>query len=264
MTTHLDECVPEGLEVLYERDLGPAPYTVDDVVAGGRRRVRRARVTLGSAAAAAAIVLGVSLGWPLGPDRGAAPPADTSPTATATPTSIAPAPTATSEPRADSGGCSSQASRCDGDVLSSWVLQTMEAEVTVGEHVLLDREGSGAEPIGHAHTAVFGSAPNETTVSISRGTGVALLGGLYGDASLPPGKVRTVALPSGGRAEVRTWSREGGHYRSLWLTPAHGRFGELRVLLKHGLAPDDEGREPAQTVEALDDAAVVDLIESFR
>ena len=50
-----------------------------------------------------------------------------------------------------------------------------------------------------------------------------------------------------------------GTVGSMW-----GYRGELRVLLKHGLSPDGKGGDPVPTVETLDDAEVVDLIESFR
>ncbi|NNM47897.1 hypothetical protein [Knoellia koreensis] len=74
------ERVPDGLREAYAADLGDAPYTTDDVVAGGRARVRRRRVgAAGVAAAVAALAVGAVNLAPLGGDRAdVTPPAATS------------------------------------------------------------------------------------------------------------------------------------------------------------------------------------------
>jgi hypothetical protein len=48
---------PEGLSALYEADLGVAPFTVDDVLAGGRARQRRQRATLVGTSVTAALTV---------------------------------------------------------------------------------------------------------------------------------------------------------------------------------------------------------------
>ncbi len=65
MATDMMDRAPEGLRSLYAEDLGPAPFTVDDVVSGGRRRQRRrAAGAIGAAVAAAAVVgVGATSVW---------------------------------------------------------------------------------------------------------------------------------------------------------------------------------------------------------
>lgn len=63
MSTVTDEQLREGLEAIYARGLEPSPFTVDDVVTGGARRVRRRRAAVGAAVAtvaAGALALAVS------------------------------------------------------------------------------------------------------------------------------------------------------------------------------------------------------------
>ncbi|WP_460934395.1 hypothetical protein [Phycicoccus ginsengisoli] len=71
------ERVPEGFLRQYEEELRPAPFSVDDLVGGGRRRVRRRRgAVAGAAMLAVALAVGAGLGvQALRPERGAAVPA---------------------------------------------------------------------------------------------------------------------------------------------------------------------------------------------
>jgi hypothetical protein len=72
MSAVTEEQLREGLEAIYARGLEPAPFTVDDVVAGGTRRVRRRRAALGTAVAAvAAGALALVVGSPLTAERAA-------------------------------------------------------------------------------------------------------------------------------------------------------------------------------------------------
>ena len=66
MSTVTDEQLREGLEAIYAQGLEPAPFTVDDLVAGGARRVRLRRAALGTAVAAvAAGALALAVSSPL-------------------------------------------------------------------------------------------------------------------------------------------------------------------------------------------------------
>jgi hypothetical protein len=416
VSTHTEERVPDGLESLYQRDLGPVPFSVDDIVSRAERRSRTTRAVVGAGVAAAvAGVLAVSMWSPVGGERDPAPPAGPTPSVTrplvrtsgaldgctlspgdcggtieywasqwlhrgqdtrverepaaasygdgaiafgqqfgsaderfsvvvaprwggdtsvpgarivrlsspatasvetrdgaggyqqvwtvarepgvhggirvvlegptgtrpshwddgpvsglldvllgteqlATP---APAPKAT--PRSESVGCSLSLAKCDGSTLSDWVAQHLGAEVTPQRFPLMDRDGEGARGIGEVLLGAYGDDGRQTTVAVSFGTGVGRFGGLYGDATLAGGKVRSVALPSGGRASVRTWGVEGvATYREMWLVPAGRNRGEMRVLLKEEPRDPADGKRSVPGLQRLADDAVIDLIEDFR
>ena len=59
MATDMMDHAPEGLRSLYAEGLGPAPFSVDDIVSGGRRRQRRRAVGAIGAAVAAVAAIGV-------------------------------------------------------------------------------------------------------------------------------------------------------------------------------------------------------------
>ena len=72
MSTVTDQQLQDGLEAVYARDLGPAPFTVDDVMRAGARQVRRRRAAVGTAVAAvAAGALAVATAGLLAPERAA-------------------------------------------------------------------------------------------------------------------------------------------------------------------------------------------------
>jgi hypothetical protein len=416
MSTQTDERVPSGLEALYERNLGPAPFSVDEIVSQGQRRVRRKRAVVGAGfAAAAAALLTLSTWSPTGADRDPAPPAGPTPSVTrpmvreggaldgctlspadcagtieywasqwlhrgqdavverqpadaaygegavafvqqfgstkerlgvvvapawaggtpaagartvrlaspatarvetsegsqayrqvwtvsgeagvhggirvvlegpsdtqparwddgpvtglldvllGTEQEVTPVPPPKAMPRSESVGCSLSLAKCDGSTLSDWVSQRLGAEVTPQRFPLMDREGEGAQRIGEVLIGAYGDGHRQTTVAVSFGKGVGRFGGLYGDATLTAGTVRSVALPSGGTASVRAWGVEGvDTYREMWLVPAGRGRGEMRVLLKEEPS-DPAGRQRgASQLQRLADGGVIDLIEDFR
>ncbi|GAB3076658.1 hypothetical protein [Pedococcus soli] len=112
MTTDMMDRAPEGLRALYTEDLGPAPFTVDDIVAGGRRRSRHRTIGTVAGAVAAVAVIGVGATTVLG----GASTADRQP--------VEPARTTTTTPAVTYPGCASKPSTC------AVVVQQWSREVT--------------------------------------------------------------------------------------------------------------------------------------
>jgi hypothetical protein len=149
------ERVPDGLREAYAADLGAAPYTADDVVAGGRARMRRRRVAAGGfAVAVAALAVGAINLAPLGGDRAeVTPPAATSGTTAST---------------AAYPGCLDQPRSCV-EVVGRWMREVGRAE---GAARLVAADGYEAGtvvitdqvtvPLGQVVTVTVAIAPTTT------------------------------------------------------------------------------------------------------
>jgi hypothetical protein len=264
MSTNVDERLPDGFHEAYRHGPGPASFTVDDIVAGGARRVRRRRAAVagatGACAGLVAVVVAVALTSPLGPPD-APRPAGPSPTPSWT---AGPGPTTSTVPDESLGeGCADAPDTCDDALLHAWVRDHLGRDVEPREELLHDRRGEGATAIGRAIHASWEDASGTSTVGVSFGAGVGRRGGLYGDASLPAeGRTRTVSLPAGGAAQVRTWSEPSQHLE-IWFVPRHATLGEMRVVLRHTWPQGEQARD-LHGVEHLEDSQVVGLVEDFR
>jgi len=220
MSTQMDERPPHGLESLYERELGGAPFSVDDIVAGGRRRVHRTRAAVGSAvAAAAAVVLAVSVGSPFDLDRTPAPPAGPTPSVT----------TAAVREGGVLDGCTLAPAECE-DTIEYWVSQSLHGgrDTTVRRQPADPGYGVGAL----AFSQQFGDSARERF-------GVVVAPAW--DGGPPAADAHTVRLGSPAVASVET-SQGGDSYRQVWTVAAKpGVHGGIRVVLEG--PPDTRPRD---------------------
>jgi hypothetical protein len=210
MSTQTDERPPHGLQALYESELGRAPFSIDDIVAGGERRLRRRRAGVGSAVAvAAAVVLAVSVGSPFERDRLPAPPAG--PTPSATPTA------GTSSVALD--GCTLVPIEC-ADTIEYWASQSLHG----GRDTTVDRQ-----------PAATGYGPGALAFQEQSGPAGERLGVVVAPAwagAAPADRARTVRLGSPAAARVET-TEGGAGYRQVWTVPGEpGVHGGIRVVLE--------------------------------
>ena len=226
MSTVTDEQLREGLEAIYARGLGPAPFTVDDVVAGGARRVRRRRAAAGTAVAAVAAVaagaLTLAAGSPL--------------------TAQDAAPAGGAEPGLT--GCAPKPQTCT-DVVRAWAGSTLRLSVPASARFMrgtaegahgsgrldawvLDTTLEGAAAEGQRLDLQVVLAPDEVDYSSAQPGIQPQLSGTSHDVRMKPGEpgFESTAGPLGG--ESRFWS---------WTSPATTKHQAVSVrvtAVKHG------------------------------
>lgn len=203
MATELGERAPDGLRAVYAEDLGPLPFTVDDIVATGRRRQRRRaiRTLAGAVVAAAAVGVGASgvLGGATTADRVPVEPARTTSTTSTT--------LAVTYP-----GCADEPSTCAA-VVAQWSREV--AGSTAGL-------GAAAHGTYDPGTRVF-----EQRVSSDAGGQDVVLTFVISPSS---------AEPQNGFSRIANWTRLPGFpaLASRWTARGPGTFVDRLVVPKGG------------------------------
>ena len=206
---------PEGLRALYEGDFGAAPFTVDDVLAGGRARQRRQRATLLGTSVTAALTVAAIAVLSSGALGGRAAPtldaASTVPSAGATASS---ATSATTPSAVFRPGCAPSPDTCRA-AIAAWSRQyaSSAAPVTTGSTMGYEK---GAVVFEQLVSSVPGQRDIHLSVVIAPTEPVI-------DDGLDPFEgsgARSIAMTGTGETVRGVEFSLGGNYISRWKTAA--------------------------------------------
>ena len=198
---------PEGLRALYEGDYGTAPFTVDDVLSGGRARQRRQRATLAATSVTAALTVAAIAVLSSGTLGGRAAP-------TLEPASPTPNASATTGPAVFRPGCAPAPDTCRAAVAAwSHEYASSAAPVTLGSTLGYEK---GAVVFEQLVSSVPGERDIHLTVVVAPTEPVI-------DDGLDPfvgSGARSIAMTGTGETVHGIEISLGGQYVSRWKTLA--------------------------------------------
>jgi hypothetical protein len=244
---------PEGLRAFYEGDLAPAPFTVDDVVTGGRRRRRRRTLAGVGGGVAAVAVLALAVG------AGAGVLADGSTSGGVAPAATSSAPTRTAA--AAQPGCTDAPLSCL-TVVSDWSRAVAGSSATVVEADPSAYE-AGTVVLQQAVSSVRGQQDIHLSVVIAP-TSLAAQGEVAG-----PETPHEEELPGLRGPFVRLTTVGGGNFGDRWQLAAEpGVHPALEVSINVANqgpvgGPFDEAADHVAAPSWWSEASVARLVEAL-